>query len=134
MEALTYGTLKLAEKTKQETVSMRIITLVTLAFLPGTFISVGLLVSASEMCKTCLTREQTLMSTDIIKFQNAGPDTSQQIVQLKAVKFYLAVSLPLVFGVFIAWYAVYLWETRKEKRNKDRSVAEDERKDTFEKV
>ena len=44
-EVLTYGSLKLAEKTKQETVSMRIITLVTLAFLPGTFISVCLLVS-----------------------------------------------------------------------------------------
>lgn len=49
MEALTYGTLKLTEKTKQETVSMRIITLVTLAFLPGTFISVCLLVGLSEM-------------------------------------------------------------------------------------
>ena len=113
---------------------MRIITLVTLAFLPGTFISVGLLVSASELCKTCLMREQTLMSTDIIKFQNAGPDTSEQVVQLKAVKFYLMVSLPLVFGVFIAWYAVYLWETRKEKMNKGRTVAGDEHKDPSEKV
>jgi len=32
----------LTQKTKQETVSMRIITLVTLFFLPGTFISVCL--------------------------------------------------------------------------------------------
>ena len=32
----------LARKTTQETVSMRIITLVTLFFLPGTFISVSL--------------------------------------------------------------------------------------------
>lgn len=45
MGSLTWKTVKLSEKTKQETVSMRIITLVTLAFLPGTFISVGLSVS-----------------------------------------------------------------------------------------
>ena len=32
----------IAQKTKQETVSMRIITCVTLFFLPGTFISVSL--------------------------------------------------------------------------------------------
>jgi hypothetical protein len=40
MEALTEDMHKIAHKTKQETVSMRIITLVTLFFLPGTFISV----------------------------------------------------------------------------------------------
>ena len=59
MEALTKGTQRstvnmerstkdmheIAQKTKQETVSMRIITLVTLFFLPFTFISVSLLVS-----------------------------------------------------------------------------------------
>lgn len=33
---------ELAQETKRETVSMRIITLVTLFFLPGTFISVSL--------------------------------------------------------------------------------------------
>src|ERR1700684_4113998 len=41
METLTKEMNELAKKTKQETVSMRIITLVTLFFLPGTFISVG---------------------------------------------------------------------------------------------
>lgn len=41
MEQLTREMHELAKKTKQETVSMRIITLVTLFFLPGTFISVG---------------------------------------------------------------------------------------------
>jgi hypothetical protein len=41
MEDLTRDMDKLARETKGETVSMRIITLVTLFFLPGTFISVG---------------------------------------------------------------------------------------------
>jgi len=42
MEAMTEEMNHLAVKTKQETVSMKIITLVTLFFLPGTFISVSL--------------------------------------------------------------------------------------------
>ncbi len=41
MEKLNKEMNELAQKTTQETVSMRIITLVTLFFLPGTFISVG---------------------------------------------------------------------------------------------
>lgn len=41
MEFMTKDMHVIAQKTKQETVSMRIITLVTLFFLPGTFISVS---------------------------------------------------------------------------------------------
>jgi hypothetical protein len=41
METMTHDMHIIALKTKQETISMRIITLVTLFFLPGTFISVG---------------------------------------------------------------------------------------------
>lgn len=41
MEKSTKDMHEIAQKTKQETVSMRIITLVTLFFLPGTFISVS---------------------------------------------------------------------------------------------
>ena len=41
MERMTTSMQEIARKTKQETVSMRIITLVTLFFLPGTFISVS---------------------------------------------------------------------------------------------
>jgi hypothetical protein len=42
MEGMTGKMHEIAIKTQQETVSMRIITLVTLFFLPGTFISVRL--------------------------------------------------------------------------------------------
>jgi hypothetical protein len=41
MERVTDSMHDIAKKTKQETVSMKIITLVTLFFLPGTFISVS---------------------------------------------------------------------------------------------
>lgn len=42
MESITVQMHKIAVKTEKETISMRIITLVTLFFLPGTFISVRL--------------------------------------------------------------------------------------------
>lgn len=94
MEAITREMHLIAEKTKQETVSMRIITLVTLFFLPGTFIS-------------------TLMSTDIFRPTDKGRFSED--VQLGALKLYIAISLPLVFITLLAWYGVYWWETRKER-------------------
>lgn len=42
MEIMTNDMSVIARKTKTETVSMKIITLVTLFFLPGTFIAVSL--------------------------------------------------------------------------------------------
>jgi Mg2+ and Co2+ transporter CorA len=42
MERMTDAMFEISKKTQQETVSMKIITLVTLFFLPGTFISVSL--------------------------------------------------------------------------------------------
>lgn len=49
MEAMTQGMTSIAKKTNQETIYMRIITFVTLVFLPGTFISVGRPVSVSDL-------------------------------------------------------------------------------------
>jgi len=41
MEKLTFHMHEIAVKTEKETVSMRIVTVVTLFFLPGTFVSVS---------------------------------------------------------------------------------------------
>ena len=41
MEKMTSHMQRIAEKTEQETVSMRIVTYLTLFFLPGTFVSVS---------------------------------------------------------------------------------------------
>ena len=40
MEGMTARMEKIAEQTQKETVSMRVITVITLIFLPGTFVSV----------------------------------------------------------------------------------------------
>jgi Mg2+ and Co2+ transporter CorA len=43
MEKVTVHMKTIAEKTEKETIFMRIITIVTLFFLPGTFVAVSLL-------------------------------------------------------------------------------------------
>ncbi|KAK5695171.1 hypothetical protein LTR97_008677 [Elasticomyces elasticus] len=87
----------LAQKTKLEAVSMRIITLVTLFFLPGTFIS-------------------TLMSTPIVTFAPGSSSPSDSNISTGALGFYVAISLPLMALTFLSWYAVYWWENRKERQ------------------
>ena len=56
MEKVTDEMSKIARKTKTETVSMKIITLVTLFFLPGTFIAVSglLLICLVSRCTVAL--------------------------------------------------------------------------------
>ena len=53
------------------------------------------------------------MSTDIVNFQTSNVGS---IIELPALRFYLAISLPLVALTLFAWYAAYWWEKRKEKK------------------
>lgn len=54
------------------------------------------------------------MSTDIIRFEKDNAGKSSKIFQLGAIQLYLAITLPLTFLVFVAWYGVYWWVDRKE--------------------
>jgi hypothetical protein len=99
MRDITRNMQSIAQKTKQETVSMRIITLVTLLYLPSTFIS-------------------TMMSTDMIKFHSGNAGKSERIIQPGAIQFYIAVSFPLTVATFVAWYGVYWCVVCKEKENR----------------
>ncbi|OJD33251.1 mitosis inhibitor protein kinase swe1 [Diplodia corticola] len=74
-----------AQQTQQETVSMRIITLVTLFFLPATFIC-------------------TLMSTDIIRWDSGDGDPQERTVSTGAIEFFFAITLPLSCCTFSAWW------------------------------
>ena len=57
---------------------------------------------------------ETIMSTDIVKFQRSENGKSQEIFQLGALQLYLAITLPLMFLTFASWYGVYVWVDRKE--------------------
>ncbi|RFU28625.1 hypothetical protein B7463_g7720, partial [Scytalidium lignicola] len=109
MEKMTMDMNAIAVKTKQETVSMRIITLVTLFFLPGTFVS-------------------TIMSTSIVQWDRNADGESKENFQMAALKVYLIITVPLMVVSFGAWYGVYWWVDRKE-RNKSKEMVQKGNKD-----
>ncbi|KAI4236715.1 MAG: hypothetical protein L6R40_006059 [Gallowayella cf. fulva] len=109
MEKVTQEMSRIARKTQTETVSMKIITLVTLFFLPGTFIAV------SGLFLLCL----TLMSTDIIKWDNGKKN-----YQSGAMHVYLAVCLPFMAATFIFWAAFQWHERRRERQENDKAEAQ----------
>ncbi|KAI9709969.1 MAG: hypothetical protein M1820_003047 [Bogoriella megaspora] len=104
----------IAGKTERETVSMRIVTLVTLLFLPATFTT-------------------TLMSTDILQLTSSGSDSPREAFSLVAFERFLAITLPLTAGTFALWYAVYRWVTWKEtiKRKMREASMHPHEKDSF---
>ncbi|KKY22680.1 hypothetical protein UCRPC4_g03182 [Phaeomoniella chlamydospora] len=105
MERMTQEMHQIAEKTKKETVVMRIITVVTLIFLPGTFIS-------------------TLMSTDIVSFGTNDSTSSGQkhgTFSKAAFELYLKITIPLMVCTFILAYGAFKWLSSmdKNRRNED---------------
>ncbi|KAL9632727.1 MAG: hypothetical protein Q9164_005135 [Protoblastenia rupestris] len=106
MERMTRDMNEIARKTQTETVSMKIITLVTLFFLPGTFISVGRIFSL------------TLMSTDVFQTNNDSREGPDPYAGLTPLQLYLASSLPLTTVTLLFWAAFHLYERQKEKEKK----------------
>ncbi|KAK2813990.1 hypothetical protein FQN50_000394 [Emmonsiellopsis sp. PD_5] len=92
MEKMTEEMGIIAKKTEQETEFMRIVTVVTLVFLPGTFTS-------------------TLMSTDIIRFESNHRAYSGQALSL-----YLSITFPLtILTLLCAFGYSYLRRGRKSQ-------------------
>lgn len=125
MHAMTEEMNALTQKTKQETVSMRIITLVTLFFLPGTFISVCLFSltyfvrfhflspSPSALANT---EQQTIMSTDIVQYSKIpNSNDYEEEYSSAALKRYVMVTLPLMALTFLAWWILYFWVETKQR-------------------
>lgn len=123
MEKLTNEMNDLARKTKQETVSMKVITLVTLFFLPGTFMSASIL-SRDHFAHLANTEaKQTIMSTDIIRFQEVNGKTDRTF-QSGALKLYLAITLPMMFLTFAGWWIFY----KRVDRDTNNMAQKDENK------
>lgn len=116
MEIMTREMHVIAQKTKVETVSMRIITWVTLFFLPGTFISVCISLASTNFGSPL----QTLMSTPIVNFDKNKQDFTSKNIGFGALKLYLAISLPLVVITLLAWWAVSLREDYKDKKEREK--------------
>jgi len=86
---------------------MKIITLVTLFFLPGTFIS-------------------TLMSTDIIQYKDVPPGKHGEMFSLPALQLFLEISIPMMILTFVAWALIYYsvkWREHQRAKVKDEEHA-----------
>lgn len=70
MEQLTISMHQMGDLSRKEAVAMRIITVVTLIYLPATFVSVSLLLLPKELPR--IDYPKTLFSTDIVKYQDQG--------------------------------------------------------------
>lgn len=91
-EALASSMWEFSEKGQKEAIAMRVVTVITLIYLPPTFVS-------------------TLFSTDIIKYQDNGRFSKE------ALGSFLYVTLPLSFLTTVIAVVFYRRESRKRGRH-----------------
>jgi hypothetical protein len=95
MMVMTESMEAIAKKTERETILVRIITVVTLLFLPATYVS-------------------TLMSTDIVRYQAQDPGSKPVRTYVpEALKLYFAITVPLTLLTGICAYIFKIWAYRK---------------------
>jgi len=66
------------------------------------------------------------MSTDIVSFKTGEDGQSRKVFQWHALQLFLAICLPMMFVVFVAWYGVYWWVDQKEAEHQQRLLNESE--------
>ena len=93
MERMTQDMQNLTRKTALETVLMRVITLVTLLFLPATFVS-------------------TLMSAQIVFFHKEDDGIRSGNTSLGALKLFVCLTATLTMATLTGGYSLYAWERR----------------------
>ncbi|KAM7214251.1 hypothetical protein V8F06_010368 [Rhypophila decipiens] len=87
---------QIAFKTEQETASMHIITIVTLLFLPGTFIA-------------------TFFQSGIIKLKEVENMDSDWVVLEEAMVLFERICFPMMALIFLIWLGIYTWVRRRSK-------------------
>lgn len=139
MEAVTRSMHTIAEKTERETALMHIITVVTLVFLPGTFVAVsvaGLLFlipplplrASNKLAEGSLTSVQTFLGSGL--FQWAQNDSTMQfpIWRPEFFALFAKVCFPLMGATILVWLVAYFWSNLRamcwRQRRSDRDEEE----------
>ncbi|KAL7627709.1 hypothetical protein AAE478_001903 [Parahypoxylon ruwenzoriense] len=117
MEAMTRKMHKIAVRTEQETVSMHVITIFTLIFLPGTFIAVWTRIP--QLFKYLLTQGQTLFSSGVFHWDEDGSLGSDWVIRPNALKLFFSVSLPMMAIILTAWSLLFLYMRRKRRQEEE---------------
>ncbi|KAI1778864.1 hypothetical protein F4818DRAFT_402641 [Hypoxylon cercidicola] len=120
MHIMTEKMHDIALKTNNQTVSMHVITVFTLVFLPGTFLAVSLL-RLLLSTRTALITGQTFFSSGILRWYDsddemAGSKYSWETEHDRLVLF-LEIVVPMMVLIIVAWLALYL--RSKAKRSEE---------------
>ncbi len=111
---------EIAIKTKQETLSMHVITIFTLIFLPGTFIAVSR--SSPDLLEPSPHPDhhhphQTLFSSGILRWDDDGTLGSDWVVRGGGVRLFLSICLPLTVITVSIWGIMYAIARRWARRH-----------------
>jgi hypothetical protein len=122
MEDWTVKMHNVAERTEHETVSMHVITIFTLIFLPGTFVSVRYgLPFLKDSVSTALTSCQTIFSSGILAFDDDNGDAygaqmGDWQIRWSALKLFFAVCVPLMVVTILSWLGAYCHARHSRKK------------------
>lgn len=113
MEKMTKSMHKVAERTERETASMHIITLVTLIFLPGTFIAVRLGMPTLKLRKFTdhLTFDQTFLGSGMFQWDQNQPE-AMPTWKPEFFALFAKVCFPFMAVIGLIWICAYWWTTR----------------------
>lgn len=109
MEQWTDAMHKIAVKTEQETVSMHVITVFTLIFLPGTFLAVRYLCQKNQQLFSAkdltLPPPQTFFSSGILDWDD--DNLSSYGVRGGAMRLFFYICVPMMLLILLGWYLLY---------------------------
>jgi len=127
MEILNVSMHRIGNMAQKEAIAMRIVTVVTLIYLPATFVSVSLLYYLPPWRPLSLVK--TFFSTDVVKYQNQGggsgnsTDTSGtstgpylgSFSQIALIR-WIEVTVPLtVLTLVIGWFFFKLSDKKRKR-------------------
>jgi hypothetical protein len=119
MEILTVNMQNIGVLAQKEAIAVRIITVLTLIYLPATFVSVSIKIASSS--RTWLTNPKSFFSTDVIKYQNQNQGSSQDprdsysSFSKLAMFRWLQVALPLTAITLLLGWLGYKWTERRQR-------------------
>lgn len=114
MEEMTESTKDLAEKTEKQTTSMHIVTLVTLVFLPGTFVAVRFGLPTFRKTTKFLTDTQTFFSSGSFQWDQNNADTTKlPYWKPEFFALFAKVCFPMTGIIFLVWLALYYGAYRR---------------------
>jgi hypothetical protein len=73
-----------------------------------------------------LTKCQTIMSTDIVKFEGTNGGPGPEVFQSDALKLFIYISIPLMVFTFVAWGIIYKLESWKAEKKRRKALEKEE--------